>query len=213
MRIYSIYDPKFRIYGQVLEGYDFGELLARLNCLPIPDKGIVYRASVPELEACEVFSQLEERGFGGMSIQIGICGGVNDTLNCLEYHKSSELNIAGSDMVLMLGLISDIREGTYHTSKVKAFYVPAGAGVELYGTTLHYAPCGREEKSAFRAACVLPRGTNGEKPVFLEKTREDRMCYGSNKWLLAHPESDEGRSGAYPGLEGENLMLYAGEEI
>ncbi|WP_238727531.1 DUF4867 family protein [Diplocloster modestus] len=29
---------------------------------------------------------------------------------------------------------------------------------------------------------------------------------GTNKWLLAHPESEASKQGAYVGLTGENLM-------
>ena len=39
------------------------------------------------------------------------------------------------------------------------FFVPAGTAVELYATTLHYAPCSVDGKE-FRCGVVLPRGTN-----------------------------------------------------
>ncbi|MBE7022936.1 MAG: DUF4867 family protein [Ruminococcaceae bacterium] len=207
MNVKSVFDTEFKKYGAVLEGYDFGELFEALEKCNTPNAGIEYVACVSVLEQCKVFGELCSRGFGGMPIQLGYCNGVNDTLNCLEYHKSSEFNIAKDDLVLILGLQSDIEKGKYDTSKTEAFHVPAGVGVELYGTTLHYAPCGLKPESAFRMVCVLPKGTNLEKPhIENMDSAEAKMCLGSNKWLLAHPDSDEAKNGAYVGLTGENIV-------
>lgn len=204
MKLYSVRDKEFSSYGTVLEGYDFEELFAALQSCPCPEEGITYVASVEALENCSIHHELRDRGFGGMPIQIGFVSGKNDTLNCLEYHKSIEFNIAKDDIVLLLGKRDEIQDGKYDTAQVKAFYVPAGTGVELYDTTLHYAPCGYTGEG-YRVACVLPRGTNGANPHPVRKNAEDAMCYGTNKWLLAHPESSEAGDGAYCGLIGENL--------
>ena len=45
------------------------------------------------------------KSFGEMEIQIGYCNGHNSMLNALEYHKSSEINVAATDAVLLLGSI------------------------------------------------------------------------------------------------------------
>lgn len=210
MKVNSVFDREFRQYGQVLEGYDYQELFEKLQETEVPEKGILYRASVPELESCEVSAEFRERGFGGMPVELGYCNGTNDTLNCLEYHKSSEFNIAEDDIVLLLGLQCDIEDGIYDTSRVKAFLVPAGTGVELYATTLHYAPCGYRGEG-FRVVCVLPRGTNIGGPKPAGSGIEAKMCRGTNKWLLSHPESDEAQDGAYAGLTGENLKYICQE--
>lgn len=213
MQIKSVYDKAFKKYGAVLEGYDFSELFNELADCNTPKSGIEYVPSVEALEKCKVFTELENRGFGGMPIQLGYCNGVNDTLNCLEYHKSSEFNIAKDDIVLMLGLQSDIDDGKYDTSKVEAFHVPAGVGVELYATTLHYAPCGLNPLDSYQVVCVLPKGTNYDRPKMEnEEAFEAKLCLGSNKWLLAHAESNEGKTGAYVGLIGENLKYKKGGE-
>lgn len=205
MVVKSVFDHAFKKYGQVLEGYDFTEAFRILSKFEIPQKGISYVASVQELEACEVFHQICQEGFGGMPVQLGVCSGTNDTLNCLEYHKGSEFNITKDDIVLMLGLQYEIENGEYDTSKIETFYVPAGTGIELFGTTLHYAPCGYKGNS-FQVLCVLPRDTNVGKPELgAAKIPESRWCFGKNKWLLAHADSDEGKAGAYIGLKGENL--------
>jgi len=79
--------------------------------------------------------------FGGMPVQLGWCNGHNTKLNCLEYHRDSEVNIGTHDFVLLLAKQDQIVDGVLDTALVKAFRVPAGVPVEVYATTLHYAPC------------------------------------------------------------------------
>jgi len=208
MKLYRVTDEAFSEYGQVLEGYDFKELFEKLSALPVPEEGIVYEASVPKLEACNVKDMCHTRGFGGMPVQLGYVGGNNRVLNCLEYHKSSEFNIALNDVVLVLGKQTDIKDGKLNTATCKAFLLPAGVGVELYATTLHYAPM-NVAKESYRVVCVLPLGTNGAKPEIETLTYEDRMCAGANKWLLTHKDSGEN---GYIGLTGENISFDMLEE-
>ena len=75
-----------------------------------------------------------------------------------------------------------------------------------YGTTLHYAPC-QTEKTGFRVAVVLPKGTNTEKPAFEPQSEEDTWMTARNKWLLAHPDSSEAKTGAHIGLTGKNIDI------
>lgn len=206
MKIYNVADEKFKEYGSVMKGYDFTELLSALSELPIPDTGIVYEASVEILEKCSEKVKLQNNGFGAMPIQIGYVGGNNKILNCLEYHKSSEFNIALDDVVLVLGKQTQIQEGKFDTALCKAFLVPAGTGVELYGTTLHYAPMNVGE-AGYRVACVLPLGTNDKKTAIDVLSVEDEMCAGKNKWLMAHKDTEDAKNGTYVGLTGENITF------
>jgi hypothetical protein len=125
----------------------------------------------------------------------------------LEYHRGSELIVAGTEIVLLLADLRDVEGGKLDTSAVEAFSVPKGGAVMLYETTLHYAPCTAGGNDCFRAVICLPRGTNTEKPVIDVITDEDKMLWAANKWLLAHPETGEARQGAYVGLTGENVVL------
>ena len=79
--------------------------------------------------------------------------------------------------------------------------------MEVYATTLHYAPCHMNEASGFRTAVALPEGTNTGFVMTEKKTTEDKMLRARNKWLLAHPESPEAKDGAYIGLTGDNIDL------
>ncbi len=201
MKIYSIFDDEFRFYGKVVDG-DFTSFIKVLSKKPCPEDSTVYVPSDEELEAEEVSKYMEKNWFGGLPVQVGYCNGHNNMLNCLEYHTSSEINVMEKDTILLLGCMWEIENGKFDTSKTKAFLVPAGKAVEMYATTLHYAPCG-VDGDGFRAAVVLPKGTNYEKPA-------DAVCpllWGSNKWLLAHPDTNEAKAGAYIGLVGENIKL------
>lgn len=206
MRILSVYDDAFRSYGSVLEGYDFSELIAAMNRIEMPEEGSDYEASVPLLESCAVFNELQARAYGGMPVQLGLCWGYNTKLNCLEYHKDSELNIAADDMILLLAKREQIIDGKLDTGKAKAFRVPAGCGVEIYATTLHYTPCQCAEHG-FRSAVMLAKGTNTDLPAIRMVNSEDRMLAAKNKWLLAHPDSSEAHTCAYAGLHGENIDI------
>ena len=210
MKIYSIYDEAFRPYGKVLEGYDTAALTAALeNETPLPE-GVSYVPAEPALEKLPIMAELSDRAYGGMPVQLGWCNGHNTKLNCLEYHRDSEINFGTRDFILLLGLEGEIgADGLFDTALTKAFLVPAGVMVEVYATTLHYAPCEAKQGQGFKVLVALPRGTNTDKPAFTPKTREDTLLTARNKWLLAHEESDEAKGGAVVGLKGVNVDIAA----
>ena len=207
MKIYSVTDPEFKAYGKVLEGYDTAELLAAMEKIDMPESGTAYRPGIESLEACGIFADFRDRSYGGMPIQLGMCWGYNTRLNCLEYHRDSEVNLGTKDFILLLAKQDEIEDGVLDTAKVKAFRVPKGLPVEVWATTLHYAPCHTCPHCGFRVAVVLPRGTNTEKPAFEAKCEEDTWMTARNKWLLAHPESSEAKKGAHIGLRGVNIDI------
>ncbi|MBQ8395959.1 MAG: DUF4867 family protein [Oscillospiraceae bacterium] len=206
MKIYSVYDPEFAPYGKVLEGYDTAELVDAMLKIPFGE-GVSYEPAIDSLEACAIFEELSVNAYGGMPVQLGMCWGHNTKLNCLEYHRDSEVNIGSHDFILLLALESDIKDGKLDTACVKAFKAPAGVAVEVYATALHYAPCHVNEADGFHTAVVLPKGTNTEKPALTPKNEEDKWLWARNKWLLAHPETSEAAQGAYVGLVGENIDI------
>jgi len=207
MKVYSVYDDEFRPYGRVLTGYDTKELQAVMSAIPLPETGTAYEPGIQALEKCAVFREIQERAYGGMPIQLGMCWGRNRKLNCLEYHRDSELNIGTDDYILLLARQDEILDWALDTAAVKAFRVPAGAVVEVRATTLHYAPCHVDADSGFRVAVVLPQGTNTEKPEIREADPEDKLLRARNKWLLAHPDAPEASDGAWIGLKGVNIDL------
>ena len=198
MKIQKVTDPAFRKYGQVLEGYDFTGLIKEMKHTPVPED-VIYVPSVEELEALDIMKDLQNKGYGGY------CNGHNKKLNAVEYHRNSEINVAVTDLVLLIGHQQDIEpDHTYDTSKIEAFLVPAGTGIEVYATTLHYAPCHVNE-GGFQCVVVLPKGTNTDLTFQTEKTGEDSLMTAKNKWLIAH--EDAKIAGAFNGLKGENITI------
>lgn len=208
MQIKSVSDKSFSQYGKVIEGYDFAEILEELRTkTPKPSDAVVYVPGDSGLEALSVTSELRDRFYGGMPIQVGYCNGSNRKLNCLEYHRDSEVNIAADNIVLLLAPLQKVSGGELDTTEVEAFLVPAGTAVQIYETTLHYAPCNAPGAAGFRVVVVLPMGTNTEKPDISIQNGEDRLLWARNKWLISHSESDEAGQGAFVGLLGENITL------
>ena len=207
MKIYSIYDAEFAPYGKVMEGYGTTDLLRTLEQVtPVPE-GVDYVPSQPELEALPIAGLISCNAYGGMPVQLGWCNGHNTKLNCLEYHRDSELNLGSRDFILLVAKREDMEDGRLDTAKVQAFHCPAGVLVEVYATTLHYAPCSAKKGAGFRVLIVLPLGTNGPRPEISPKNEEDRRLWACNKWLLAHRESSEAAQGAPVLLEGVNLDI------
>lgn len=204
MNIQKVTDASFRKYGKVLEGYDFTALIREMKHTPVPED-VVYVPSVEELEALDVARELKNKAYGGLPIQIGYCNGHNKKLNAVEYHRNSEVNVAVTDLVLLIGCQQDIADDfTYDTSKIEAFLVPAGTAIEVYATTLHYAPCHVNE-SGFQCVVVLPEGTNTELNFDTAAEGEDKLMTAKNKWLIAH--ADAAIDGAFNGLKGENITI------
>ena len=140
MQILDVTDARFKKYGRIVKNVDFTGLVEAMQSTPLPD-GVEYVASAPELEALPVMQELQKVTYGELPIQIGYCNGHNVLLNAVEYHRSSEINVAATDAVLILGSEQDITDDFhYDTSLMEAFKIPKGTAVEIYGTTLHYAP-------------------------------------------------------------------------
>lgn len=208
LKIMSVSDKEFEKYGRIVDGLDCSELLSVLcETTPAPQDSVIYVPSDKRLEALDVMNILRDNVYGGMPIQIGYCNGTNTKLNCLEYHRDSEIDIAADDIVLLLGAQQDARGDSYDTSKVEAFFCPKGTAVELYATTLHYAPCSGSKGSSFRVVIVLPKGTNEEMPKLSITNDEDKRLFAKNKWLIAHPDSDEAKNGAVVTMVGENIDI------
>lgn len=197
----------FRKYGRVLSDVDFSALVDKMEEIPLPQAGVDYRAGDDKLEALPQYQEFAGKIWGEMPVQIGICWGFNNKLNAFEYHRNSEVIVAGKGgIVLLLGMQQDIEEdNTYDTSRVEAFLVPEGVAVELYATTLHYAPCGVDGRP-FRAAIVLPKGTNHPLEGAHMAEPEDKLLAAKNKWLIGHAEGGC-PPGTFIGLKGENVSI------
>ena len=75
MKIYSVSDPAFKPYGKVLTGFDTAALIAAMKTVPMPESGTAYEPSIPALEESGIFDAMQNRAYGGMPVQIGMCWG------------------------------------------------------------------------------------------------------------------------------------------
>ncbi len=204
MQIYDVTDERFRVYGRVVKNIDFSPLVEELKKTPVPD-GVVYEPKADAFMALPVADEIRRVFYGELPVQIGYCNGHNVLLNAVEYHRCSEVNVAATDAVLIVGRQQDVTENcTYDTAKMEAFLVPAGCAVELYATTLHYAPCHVKE-GGFQVAVILQDGTNY--PLTEPHDNgEDAILAAKNKWLIGHPEGGL-PEGSFIGLYGKNLNI------
>ena len=211
VKITSVFDDAFKTYGRVVEGYDFSEMIRYMaDHTQIPESGNVYVASVPEMEALPVAEDVKQFLYGDMEIEVGYCNGRNTTYNGFKYHKGSEINIAVTDFMLVLGHTWEIAaDNTYRVEDARVFFVPKGTAIEMYQTTLHLSPL-RVCDEGFKGIVILPRGTNtplDKKPA--KESGEERLLLPRNKWVISHPEREPlMKQGAFPGLIGENKELH-----
>ena len=207
MKIYSVYDEEFKAYGRVVKGIDCAEVVDAMEKIAMPESGTAYEPSIASLEACSVFGDFKNKVFGGMPVQLGMCWGHNTTLNALEYHRDSEFNLGTGEFILLLAKLDEVNDMMLDTACVKAFKCPANVLVEVYATTLHYAPCQANLNEGFKVLVALPKGTNEAKPEISNPSGEDLYLTACNKWLLPHPESSEAKGGAVVGLKGVNIDI------
>lgn len=201
--IYSIDDAAFAEYGKKITGVDVGEIIEAGRKIPFPQEGSVYEPSTAAFEGLEIAGKIQRECFGELPAQVGYCYGHNNFLNGWEWHTSSEINIAVTDLVLILGKLSDYKDGKIDSSTAKAFLLKAGDMVEIYATSLHFCPCEVSE-DGFGCVVALPKGTN----VPLEEEAENPLLFRKNKWLIAH-EENEGliQRGVVPGITGPNYEI------
>ena len=210
VKIYSVFDDEFKPYGRIVKGYDFSEIVEYMKTsTPIPEQGNIYVASVPALESFAVKDEVESVLYGGMPVQIGYCNGRNSTYNGFEYHKGSEINIAVTPFMLVLGHVWEIEDNKFYVGGEKVFFVPEGTAIEMYETTLHLSPC-KVTDEGFKGVVILPKGTNTPlENKHQNGDKESVLLLQRNKWVLAHKDREPlVKQGAHIGLVGENKELH-----
>ena len=108
MKIYRITDAEFAPYGKIIEGYAVQELLSALESeTPLPD-GCDYMPEEAAIQMLPAALTLEKVLFGGLPVQFGCCNGHNTKLNCLEYHRSSEILLGTEAFILLVSIEEEI---------------------------------------------------------------------------------------------------------
>ena len=124
MKISSVKEKEFRTYGRVLP-LDVTDFVETIKARPAVKKGeVVYEPSVRAFEELPLYQELKDKTYGEQAIEFGHCSGWNEKLNAVEYHRSSEIDIAATDLYLILGREQDIdyENNTYDTSKMEYVY-------------------------------------------------------------------------------------------
>ncbi len=202
IEFYSVSSPEFSDYGRVVE-LDVDEIVTVGNKAEMPESGAKYDASFEAFEKLEVAKVIQNKFFGQLDTQVGFCRGHANFMNAWEWHTSSEINIAVTDMVLILGKITDVVNGTVDSKTAKAFLLKKGESVEVYATTLHFCPC-EVSKNGFGCVVALPKGTNTP----LEFESDDKRLTHKNKWLIAHFDNKTMiENGRVPGITGRNFEI------
>jgi len=206
--IHHVNDLAFTKYGRVLDKKSFLDYFHYLDQKTfVPAIKNTYIAHDEDLKN-NINTTVFNRIYPNQSLQYGYVNGQNTQLNALEYHKSNEVNLMLTPLVLFLGLVTDIEHNAYHVHKLEAFFIPEYTVIEILNTTLHFSPC-KVDDSGFKCGVVLPYGTNMEFVKILnKKSDEDHLMFKTNKWLLAHPENTSIiELGAHVGIIGPNLEI------
>lgn len=210
--ILSVNDDSFKRFGTIHKSFKVDSLLKYLDQNNNVSDEVVYIPDVVELRkdfASEINPIIQEI-YAGMDVQVGRCLARNNTLNALEFHFGSEVYITATDMIMLLGLDEDISwpEGTYDTSKIKAFYAPRGSVIELKGGCLHFVGINVYHEQGINLIVTLLKDTNSKIDLKVEKQGKNKLLIAKNTWFLAHPESKQFKeAGFHLGLTGENMSF------
>ena len=200
---YDVNDEAFVSFGRVVKNLDVSEIMETAKRIQMPESGSSYTASVPEFEALSIAKEIEKEYFGTLPSQLGYCCGYSNFLGATEWHSCSEINIAITPLVLILGHVWDIKDGKIDSSRFKAFYLPEGTVVEVYATTLHFCPC-EVKKDGFGCVVGLTAGTNTN----LETDVKNKMLFRKNKWIISHVDNAALiNRGVIPGITGANYEI------
>ncbi len=204
LSILPVHHKAFARYGRVILSFDTNSLRQAAQDMEMPAQGVRYLPALHCLDQHPDASLLRQTHWGQLDAQIGLCWGYSNTLNALEWHTSSEINIGVTDLVLLLADQREIDGSRLDSKKVEAFYLAQGEMIELYATTLHFCPCAVTSQG-FSCIVVLPRGTNEPLEQGVEASP---LLWAKNKWLIAHEGNDPLlRRGATAGIYGENWAL------
>lgn len=199
--VHSVYENEFKSFGRILK-LNTEEIIKVAEGFQIPEN-VIYTPSTKEFEELSIAKEINDEIFGTLPTQTGYCYGHSKMLNATEWHTSSEINIAVTDMILILGHLWDIENEKIDSSMFKAFYVPKGTAIEVYATTLHYCPC-QVSDDGFRCVVALPKDTN----TALETQLKDKKVTAKNKWLIAHVDNiAKIKQGAVAGITGTNYEI------
>lgn len=205
MEIMTVENVAFAAYGRVLAGYPVAGALEAIREVPMED-GLRYQ---PRAEVLHLAPDAEKCGdmfFGGLPYQLGYLVGTKTKLDELHFHRSCALYAGAEAFVLLAAAPGDLADGKLDVGRIRAFLVPAGVAVEVYGGVVH-ALRRAPKQAGIRALVLLPYATKSNYRTTDQANFVDKMLWGRNTWVLAHRFSPEAVDGAVVALEGDNLDI------
>ncbi|MFT8459320.1 MAG: DUF4867 family protein [Liquorilactobacillus ghanensis] len=206
-QIEQINVENFKIYGNLLQNYDLKEVQNFFaNQVSYGEGGNSYNPSNPVLEKMSAIQQIGADVYAGMEFSAGECTGQAQSFSAVEYHQGSEVNIMLTDVVMVLGKRSQIKDGLFNAAAdAKLFFIPAGTVIEMYSDTLHYSPI-KVEETGFKAVVMVLKGTNQALPVGFKSP--NRWIVKKNKFQAAHAvRKDKLAAGSVEGVAGKLIKL------
>ncbi|WP_173021179.1 DUF4867 family protein [Secundilactobacillus folii] len=205
IQIQSVTDLSFANYGRVIQlPYQTELNRILIDRTEIPKQNNVYVRDDSQFLLTGQREIISRNFYGEQPIEIGYCNGNSNRINAFEFHNCSELNLAGTDLILWLTHRRNLVNNQTSTAYARAFFVPHGTAIEVYPTTLHFAP-NRVLASGFKCLVILTAQTNS--PLKGQRQPDD-LLFQHNKWLLTHPDNQQMvNKGAFVGLSGENYYI------
>lgn len=204
LNILDASDPSFAEFG-VKYDYPLDEIESVMSKVAMPVEGSSYLQKIPELEATATIKAIGRDVFAGMPIDAGATIGHSDNFSAFEYHQCSELNIMLDDVLMVLAKrqVLDQKGEINPQEDGKLFYVPKGSIIELYNTTLHYAPI-QITKAGYKVIVVVLHGTNSPLPEGFKSDNPRVVKQG--KFQVVHPvRKDKIAQGYQVALSGDLL--------
>lgn len=211
IKLYTTDDKEFCKYGRVINIdndniVDYFSSKKEQNEIKNSVKSN-YITHIPNLPFDPNIEKIKHDIFGELPIQVGIVKGRNQSLTGTEYHQGSEVNIAITDCILVLGSKYDMINETIDISQMEIFYIKKGQTIEIYSSTLHYTPI-ETNTNGFSMLVILLEGTNTD----IEFKNGEMLCK-KNKWYVCHPSQTEKiKLGFKVGLTGDLLTLFYPEQ-
>jgi len=205
-----IEDTSFLRYGRVHPDLPVDVLLASMDGGPRTGPSVVRSVyEHPEGRPAELASMLREV-FGSTELQVEQVQGRNTRLDALEYHKCVEVVAAGTDMVVLMGLVCDIvwPAGTFDVSRTRAFFVRRGTVYEVFPWCLHGVPVHVHGAEGFRCLVIQPRGAHAPIDFSPDQSGEGKLMRGRNTWLISYADDTGSLVPArHRGLKGRAIEL------
>lgn len=201
MLIKTMKDNIFKEYAKVIN-IDVEDLLEAMKNDDIESNYTNYIPSDTTLENHQKVQEISKIVYSEEEFIAGKCFGRSHDILGLEYHNSSEVLLALTDFIYVVGHRWDM-EGNYYDSKnLEAFLIPKGTVIEVYSTTLHYNLLNAND-TPYYAICILPKGTGD--PL---KYGRNGILKKRNKWFIAHASNiAKIQDGDFAGLTGEVFRL------